>query len=146
MKALTISQPYASLIASGRKWVENRTWPTTYRGPLAIHAGKGTQYLTATELRAYPSGVFVATCELVTCLDVDKAQEHGVASLNDEQRRELDDAGIALEDILAHEHTEGPVAWVLTAVRECEPLPAAGKQQLWDVPLGLLRQHASWAF
>jgi len=50
MKALTISQPYASLIASGEKWVENRSWPTGYRGPLAIHAGKGTQYLDRREL------------------------------------------------------------------------------------------------
>lgn len=41
MKALTISQPYASLIARGEKFVENRRWPTPYRGPLAIHAGKG---------------------------------------------------------------------------------------------------------
>jgi len=37
MKALTISQPYASLIVSGKKWVENRTWGTSYRGMLAIH-------------------------------------------------------------------------------------------------------------
>jgi len=50
MKALTISQPYASLIASGEKWVENRTWATRYRGPLAIHAGRGTQYLSRDEL------------------------------------------------------------------------------------------------
>jgi len=50
MKALTISQPFASLIASGSKFVENRTWPTSYRGPLAIHAGKGTQYMTRREM------------------------------------------------------------------------------------------------
>lgn len=46
MKALTISQPFASLIASGEKWIENRIWYTSYRGPLAIHAGKGLQYLS----------------------------------------------------------------------------------------------------
>ena len=45
MKALTVSQPYASMIGP-EKWVENRRWYTPYRGRLAIHAGKGTQYLT----------------------------------------------------------------------------------------------------
>ena len=41
MKALTIKQPWASLIIYGDKDVENRSWPTSYRGPLLIHAGKG---------------------------------------------------------------------------------------------------------
>ncbi len=38
MKALTIRQPFASLIVDGYKTVENRTWKTAYKGPLAIHA------------------------------------------------------------------------------------------------------------
>lgn len=36
---LTVSQPYAEAILSGRKTIETRTWATTYRGLLAIHAG-----------------------------------------------------------------------------------------------------------
>jgi hypothetical protein len=39
MKALSIRQPYAYLILEGIKRIENRTWDTKYRGPLAIHAG-----------------------------------------------------------------------------------------------------------
>lgn len=39
MKALTIQQPWAALIAAGVKLCENRTWNTSYRGLLAIHAG-----------------------------------------------------------------------------------------------------------
>lgn len=38
-KALTVRQPWASLIAHGVKQVETRTRPTNHRGPLAIHAG-----------------------------------------------------------------------------------------------------------
>lgn len=38
MKALTIWQPWASLIACGAKRYETRSWPTKYRGPIAIHA------------------------------------------------------------------------------------------------------------
>lgn len=39
MKAITVRQPWAWAIASGEKLVENRSRGTTYRGPLAIHAG-----------------------------------------------------------------------------------------------------------
>lgn len=39
MRALTIRQPWASAIAHGTKRTENRTWNTTYTGPLLIHAG-----------------------------------------------------------------------------------------------------------
>lgn len=40
MKAISIIQPWASLIVNGVKDVENRMWSTSYRGPLLIHAGK----------------------------------------------------------------------------------------------------------
>jgi len=39
MKALSVHQPYAHLIVRGDKDVENRSWATSYRGPLLIHAG-----------------------------------------------------------------------------------------------------------
>lgn len=44
-RALTIKQPWASLIACGAKSVENRSWPIprtwSPTGPLLIHAGAG---------------------------------------------------------------------------------------------------------
>lgn len=40
MKALSINQPWAWLIANGYKGVENRDWDTRYRGEFLIHAGK----------------------------------------------------------------------------------------------------------
>jgi hypothetical protein len=43
MKALSIKQPWASLIAHGIKDIENRTWKTHFRGRIYIHASaKGT--------------------------------------------------------------------------------------------------------
>lgn len=39
MRAITLWQPWASLIAIGAKTIETRSWSTAYRGPLAIHAG-----------------------------------------------------------------------------------------------------------
>lgn len=38
MKAISIKQPFASLIAYGIKDIENRTWKTNYRGKVYIHA------------------------------------------------------------------------------------------------------------
>jgi hypothetical protein len=38
MKALSIKQPWASLIAHGIKNIENRTWKTNFRGKIYIHA------------------------------------------------------------------------------------------------------------
>jgi activating signal cointegrator 1 len=38
MKALSLWQPWASLVALGVKTIETRSWSTSYRGPLAIHA------------------------------------------------------------------------------------------------------------
>ena len=40
MKAITIRQPWASLIAAGVKTIETRPRSTSYRGRIAIHAGK----------------------------------------------------------------------------------------------------------
>ncbi len=40
MKAISIKQPWASLIVEGIKDIENRNWFTYHRGPLYIHTGK----------------------------------------------------------------------------------------------------------
>ncbi len=40
MKAISIQQPWAWLITHGHKDIENRTWPTRFRGRILIHAGK----------------------------------------------------------------------------------------------------------
>lgn len=40
MKAISIRQPWASLIVSGVKPVENRTWKSNFRGRLLIHAAQ----------------------------------------------------------------------------------------------------------
>lgn len=38
MQALTVKQPWASLVAYGEKTIEYRSWATDYRGPLLICA------------------------------------------------------------------------------------------------------------
>ncbi|HUY98590.1 MAG TPA: ASCH domain-containing protein [Verrucomicrobiae bacterium] len=73
MKALTIRQPWASLIAAGIKDVENRSWPTAHRGPLLIHAGMGLDHDALAEWRdclpaTLPRGRVIARVELVDCV------------------------------------------------------------------------------
>jgi activating signal cointegrator 1 len=131
MKALTISQPWASLIADGRKWVENRTWFTGYRGPLAIHAGKGTQYLTRAELKGYPTGCIIAVAELVACVRFDLLQRK--CDLGDSTWAwAFGSTRITPEDIRDHEYTEGPWCWVLNGVRKIKPVQVKGAMGLWE--------------
>lgn len=40
MKGLSLQQPWATLVALGAKRIETRSWPTSYRGELLIHASK----------------------------------------------------------------------------------------------------------
>jgi hypothetical protein len=44
LSAITLTQPWASLIAIGAKTVETRSWTTPYRGPIAIHASREIDY------------------------------------------------------------------------------------------------------
>lgn len=120
MKALTVCQPYAELIARGLKPIENRTWPTTYRGPLGIHAGKSRAWMDPGDLEAYPGmefGAIVAVVDLVDCLNHDGRARWGrYAALYD------------------HEHANGPWCWILQNVRRIDAVPCRGSQGLWDVP------------
>jgi len=122
MLALTISQPFASLIASGEKWIENRRWETRYRGLLAIHAGKGTQYLDRQQLAEYPSGV-LAVCNLIACFriaDLDRLGDRLAA------------VGLTIDDVRRNEHAEGPWCWLLRDVRRLRvPCPCRGAKGLW---------------
>ncbi|MDP9101622.1 MAG: ASCH domain-containing protein [Actinomycetota bacterium] len=40
MKALSLTRPWTTLVLHEGKQVENRTWTTSYRGPLLIHGAK----------------------------------------------------------------------------------------------------------
>jgi hypothetical protein len=52
---LSIQQPWTYLLAHGIKDIENRTWSTTYRGPILLHAGKvgDAEYFSSKNKRFY---------------------------------------------------------------------------------------------
>lgn len=47
MKAITLWQPWATLVAIGKKKLETRNWSTKHRGQLAIHSAQKPLYETA---------------------------------------------------------------------------------------------------
>lgn len=51
MKAITVRQPYASLIAAGVKTIETRPRSTSYRGRIAIHAAASVPAAVRRSLR-----------------------------------------------------------------------------------------------
>jgi hypothetical protein len=113
MKALTVCQPYAELIARGEKPIENRTWYTPYRGLLAIHAGKSHAWLDHDDLTKYPDmafGAIVATATLVDCVRLARLPAR----------------------LVGHEHANGPWCWILDDVRRIDPVAARGAQGIWE--------------
>ncbi len=127
--AITLHQPWASLIAWGRKYVVSRPHPTAYRGPLAIHAAAGLPHepiiittATANALTAalggdetdLPLGAVVAVARLADC--------RRITSVRDlpPRERDLDNYG------------PGRYLWRLDLVMHLiDPVPARGKPGLW---------------
>lgn len=132
MKALTLTQPWASLVALGHKSVETRSWTSPYRGPLAIHAAKGFPAIARTfyddqfKRRAWqPNGlpwppVLGAVVAIAKLSDV-ITTERFLQGDNDPGELELGD------------YTPGRYAWILDDVRPlARPIPARGMLGLWE--------------
>ncbi len=115
IRALTLHQPYASLIARGLKTFETRSWTTSYRGILAIHAGKYDAG-TGDEL---PRGAIVAVGKLTDILSTNDLPTWGL---------ELSASELSYGDF-----SPDRFAWNVTDVVELmEPIPCNGKQGLWS--------------
>lgn len=121
MKALTIRQPWAHLIAIGQKRVENRPWSTSHRGVIGIHAGLSTADLKPRErLAEMAFGAIVATAVLMACRHV-----HEVIRFKPDH---------PLFWMVRHRYMSGPWCWVLAEVQQIPPIPCRGAQRLWTMP------------
>lgn len=143
MKALSLTQPWASLVALGQKTIETRSWPTSYRGELAIHASQAmpryarealefepirtllmrANYGWAGRIRGLPLGSIVAVAQLVACYPTEGIR------VSQWWPKEEGDRERALGD-----YSPGRWAWVLRDTRPLpSPVPCRGALGLWTV-------------
>jgi len=136
MKAITIWQPWASLLVSGQKQYETRSWATSYRGPIAIHAAMrpvrrtigalaagnnilerlGIVFPKHEDLYQLPTGAIVGTAILEYCHLID---ETFIAKLS-------------LQELDLGEFTPGRYAWEFSHMTDVTPaIPIRGAQGLW---------------
>ena len=129
MKAITIRQPYAALIAESIKEYEFRTWKTAYRGPLLIHAGKGTDKKACKRFASYDLeyqvGAVIAKVELTDCIEVDDAFRQHL-----QEKDPVVYAGV-IEDTAWKGY-----AFKLERVEKLAPIPMNGKLSLWECEIG----------
>lgn len=162
MKVLTLTQPWATLVAIGAKRIETRGWETSYRGPLAIHAGKNlgpvggktglrqiiSQRIFGEALIAggvrwetdLPLGAIVAVARLayvVPTVAVENGAHPGFGK--PDSTWPLSDQERAFGD-----YSPGRYAWLLADVQRLEaPVVCTGRLGLWDVPPMIAAQIAA---
>lgn len=134
MKALTLWQPWASLIALGLKQYETRSWSTSYRGLLAIHAARrpmrvldltdeirGALESRGATWETIPVGAVLCVVRLVDVMPT----EHVVALAEQDPR-------IRDQELAFGNYGPDRFAWQLELIRVApEPIPARGAQGLW---------------
>lgn len=165
IKAVSLYQPWATLMAILEKGNETRSWYTPYRGPIAIHAAtnmtyikmRSKHYICSQEpfrsvlnaalkkhaqdhppgLGFMPLGAIVAIGNLVDCLYIGKTHLH----YYDHNKIGARVVPLPIGNELAFgDYAEGRFAWVMKDVRRLpEPIPAKRKQGLWnwEVPEGV---------
>ena len=116
MKAISIRQPWASMVVSGEKTIETRTWRTNYRGPLLIVSSKQPI------VDNLPRGYALAIVTLVDCRPMTKQDEAAAC------------CGVTL----------GRFAWVLSNIRNIVPFRVSGKLGLYEVPYQEAEGHADF--
>jgi hypothetical protein len=158
MKAISLWQPWASAIAVGAKQIETRHWPTSYRGPLAIHAAKrciksemiaygsspawcgalapiGKEMGDSRDLRdLLPFGAIVAICDLIDCRAADSFTP---ADLDTPRRpRGGTEDTFAWTERMMGNFDPGRYGWVLQNIKALPaPIPWKGTQGFFEVDL-----------
>jgi ASCH domain-containing protein len=121
IRALSVRQPWANLIARGVKTIELRSWDTDYRGELAICAGKEIDREGAARMRCAPSelrprGAIVCVVDLVDIRPLTRHDWKAACA--------LPFSGSDLDFLCA---------WVLERPRRVEPVAVSGKLGLFEL-------------
>lgn len=123
MKALTIKEPWASLIIEEYKKYEFRSWKTKYRGKILIHSGCSVEKDMIKRFSDYDininPGYIIGHATIVDCILVDEEFN--------KKLRNIDPVVYGRSN-----HTE-TYAWNLENVVKYEnPIPCKGKLGLWN--------------
>jgi activating signal cointegrator 1 len=149
MKAITILQPWATLIALGEKQFETRGWATKLRGQLAIHAGKKIDrevcqqepFRSVLAAHGYTAdnlatGAVVAVANLTECWQIigeSDVPASGTVVLNDSSGARMLGITRYSNERKFGFYSTGRFAWQLALVRKLpEPIPTKGQQRLWN--------------
>lgn len=158
MKAITLTQPWATLVAIGAKRIETRSWSTSYRGPIAIHAAAGLgpvggrrglyelcmrePFYTALDHFGYgtgldlPLGAIVAVARIGACLSTNLVypqdtyydSSQGIAPMRWPPNEDSQEYAFG-------DYSPGRYGFVLLDVHMLsEPIPCRGALSLWTVP------------
>jgi hypothetical protein len=123
MKALSFRQPWAELILQGRKTIDLRTWPTHYRGRIAIHASKAVEEDVCAayglDAASLVRGALVGTVEVVEMVPLD---DQSWEALRDQHLK----SGPFPGDLLGW-HLADPQ-------RLPQPIPMRGRLGLFNIP------------
>lgn len=129
MKALTIRQPWASLIIFGYKTYEFRSWKTNYRGKILIHAGLGIDKNVLIRFNKYnleyTKGAIIGEADLEDIMVVDEQLKKELIKLNS----------------LVYENSNyiEKYAWKLTNIKMYKkPIYIKGQLGLWNYDKNVL--------
>ena len=134
MKALTLTQPWATLIAIGAKKIETRSWSTNYRGKILIHAAKAMPNFARDVMYTDPFLDAIADGDSC-CADIMEQRGHVLcmAQLIDSKRIGLDTRLPLEPEYSFGDYTIGRFMWILDGVVKLpKPIPMTGMQGLWE--------------
>jgi len=122
MKAISLRQPWADLVVTGRKTLELRSWTVSHRGLLAIHASQTVNeeacHRLGVDPRTVTTGALVGIVELTDIIPID---EQAYADYRDEH--------------LAGDFFSPPLfGWKLIKPKVIDPIPFTGRMGLFNIP------------
>lgn len=125
MKVITIKQPFASLIATGLKEYEFRTWKTKYRGEILIHASKAVDKKAMEKFKDYnldyPTGCIIAKATLTDCIKITDTERNILKNKN----------SLVYSNIVNNTEWNG-YGFKLENVEKINPIEVNGKLGLWN--------------
>lgn len=149
MKCLTLTQPWASLVVSGMKLLETRSWNTHYRGPLLIHAARAYPNdaralfdvspfkenlraigLWKDRIHLVPCGVIVGMVDLIDVMPVEEFLRS--------------DYPFYPTELAFGDYSPARYIWKLSNYRMFVPtVPYRGRQRIFNVPDDLVKEATS---